>query len=184
MPPNRIEPTALGPDSVSPAAPAPASAPASAGGLKAWLPLAITVAVMPVLAYATTTLVLVPKLQKSLAVAAAGEAGEGRAGAAGNKKQAFTMNKLLVNVAGTMGSRYLLVSLTLSGSDPEFRARIQEFDPQMRDMACSALSAKTLVDLEKPTARNLIRTELITGFNNILGEMLVQDIYFTEFAIQ
>jgi flagellar FliL protein len=179
MPPNRLEQPTLGPDSVSPA-PAPILPPAPGGALRAWLPLVITVLAMPVLAYAMTTFVLVPKLRSSLA--AAGESGDGRV--AEGKKQSLTMNKLLVNVAGTMGSRYLLVSLTLSGSDPEFRGRIQEYDPQMRDMACSALSAKTLVDLEKPTARNLIRTELITGFNNILGEMLVQDICITEFVIQ
>jgi flagellar FliL protein len=51
-------------------------------------------------------------------------------------------------------------------------------------MACSSLATKTLADLEKPGARNLIRNELITGFNNILGDSSVQDIYFTEFAIQ
>ena len=33
-----------------------------------------------------------------------------------------------------------------------------------------ALSSKTLADLEKPGARNLIRTELINGFNNVLGD--------------
>jgi flagellar basal body-associated protein FliL len=51
-------------------------------------------------------------------------------------------------------------------------------------MACGALATKTLADLEKPDARNLIRTELMTGFNNILGDSMVQDIFFTEFAIQ
>ena len=47
-----------------------------------------------------------------------------------------------------------------------------------------ALRLKTLADLEKPTAQNLIRTELIAGFNSILGGPVVQEIYFTEFAIQ
>ena len=94
------------------------------------------------------------------------------------------MNKLLVNVAGTMGSRYLLVSLSVVGNDPEFKTRMQEFEPQLRDMACGALAVKTLADLEKPGARNLIRSELISGFNNILGSAMVQEIYLTEFAIQ
>jgi flagellar basal body-associated protein FliL len=51
-------------------------------------------------------------------------------------------------------------------------------------MACGALATKTLADLEKPDARNLIRTQLITGFNNILGDSVVREIYLTEFAIQ
>ena len=43
---------------------------------------------------------------------------------------------------------------------------------------------KTLADLEKPGARNLIRAELINGFNNVLGDSSVQEIYITEFGIQ
>ena len=94
------------------------------------------------------------------------------------------MNKLLVNVSGTMGARYLLVSLALAGTETDFRAKVEEFEPQLRDMACGALASKTLADLEKPGSRNLIRNELISGFNGILGGQVVQDIYLTEFAIQ
>jgi flagellar basal body-associated protein FliL len=57
-------------------------------------------------------------------------------------------------------------------------------DAQLRDMAQSALATKTIADLEKPTARNMIRNELIAGFNNILGDGAVEEIYFPEFAIQ
>ena len=94
------------------------------------------------------------------------------------------MNKMLVNVSGTMGARYLLVSVSVEGTGTDFKQKMQDHDAQLRDMACGALATKTLADLEKPGARNLIRTELITGFNNILGDSVVQDIYFTEFAIQ
>ncbi len=94
------------------------------------------------------------------------------------------MNKMLVNVAGTMGARYLLVSVSVVGSDKDFKEKMESRDAQLRDMACGALATKTLADIEKPGARNLIRSELIAGFNNILGDSEVQDIYFTEFAIQ
>ena len=94
------------------------------------------------------------------------------------------MNKLLVNVSGTMGARYLLVSLSVVGTGTDFKEVMNSHDAQLRDMACGALSMKTLADLEKPNARNLIRSELLTGFNNILGDSTVQDIYLTEFAIQ
>src|SRR5580765_1231546 len=38
----------------------------SSGGLGAWLPMILTVVLMPVVAYAMTTYVLLPKLQHSL----------------------------------------------------------------------------------------------------------------------
>ena len=86
------------------------------------------------------------------------------------KKVSVPMNKLLCNIAGTMGQRYLLVSVTVVGTGgEEFKTKMTDNNAQLRDMAMGALANKTLADLEKPGARNLIRTELINGFNNVLG---------------
>lgn len=188
-PANRSE-TSQGTDdaAASGSAPAASAAAASAGGFKAWLPLIIMAVLMPALAYALTTFVLVPKLQKGLGVSGAAPAADAsskpKKETADAKKESVAMNKLLVNVAGTMGARYLLVSLSVVGSGADFKAQMDSHDAQLRDMAQSALSTKTLADLEKPGARNMIRNELISGFNNILGDGTVEEIYFPEFAIQ
>jgi len=136
---------------------------------RAWLPLVVAMAAMPLLAYAVTAFVLVPHLQKALRGAGAApaqtEASSSKESApASTRRESVPLTKLLVNVAGTMGSRYLLTSIAV--------------------VASSILMAKTIADLEKPDARNLIRGELIAGFNSILGDPGVQEIYFTEFAIQ
>lgn len=167
---------------------APAAAP---GGFKAFLPLIITVVLMPVLAWAMTQFVLIPQVQKALglAPAAGGSVGPKESGGsakdgAGVAKQNYPLTKLLVNVAGTMGSRYLLASVTLVGTAPEFKALVEKHEPQLRDVAMTALATKTIADLEKPGSRNLVRSELLAGFNQILGGATVQEIYLTEFAIQ
>ena len=172
------------------AAPA-AEAPAAGGGIKALLPLILSVVLMPVIAFAMTKFVLLPQLQKGLVVRAATPGGHGEGGEkskkepAGAKRETVIFNKLLVNVSGTMGARFLQVSLSISGTGgEEYKKKMEEHDAQLKDMATSALALKTIADLEKPNARNLIRTELITGFNNILGDAMVQEIYFTDFAIQ
>jgi flagellar FliL protein len=186
MPANRTEPTP-GPEEAKEPTPAPAPAPTASGGLTAWLPLIITVVLMPVLAFGMTKFVLLPQLRTGLGitpVAAAEPGAKPKKNAPDAKHESIVMNKLLVNVAGTMGARYLLVSLSIVGSDSDFKAKMQSHDPQLRDMACGVLATKTLADLEKPAARNLIRSELISGFNNILGESMVEEIYLTEFAIQ
>jgi flagellar FliL protein len=187
MLPNRIEPFPTSRESAADV-PAPVLPSPGAGGFMAWLPLIITVLLMPALAYAMTTLVLVPRLQKGLALSPAGAAAAGAqsrsSSSSSGRQQSVMMNKLLVNVAGTMGSRYLLVSLSLVGNDPDFNNKIQESEPQLRDMACGTLAAKTLADLEQPGARNLIRNELIRAFNNVLNGPVVQELYLTEFAIQ
>ena len=183
-----------------PAAPAAAAPPAPkaepTGSWQAWIPLVVAVVAMPLAAYAVTSLVLVPHFQKSLRGAGVAVAGAGKSGHAeteastGNgpahagQRQSVPLNKLLVNVAGTMGSRYLLASLVVMGDGGDFQGRISQKEPQLRDLASGLLSAKTIADLEKPGARNLIRGELLAGFNTILGQPGVQEIYFTEFAIQ
>jgi flagellar FliL protein len=168
------------------AAPAPA-----AGGFKAWLPLIIVVALMPALAFGMTKFVLLPQLQQGLGInAAAGNAvaadvkAKGKKDGAEAKRESVAMDKLLVNVAGTQGARYLLCSLSVVGTGADFKNTMQEHRAQLIDMVSNTLTVKTLADLEKPGARNLIRTELINGFNGILGDDVVKEIYFTEFAIQ
>lgn len=167
------------------AAEPPAPAPKS-GGLTSWLPLIVAVVLMPALAFGMAKFVIVPELQSSLGLKPPGETASAKTKAATDaKKVSVPFNKLLVNIAGTMGSRYLLVSVTVVGTGGEaFKTKMTEDDAQLRDMAMGTLANKTLADLEKPGARNLIRTELINGFNNVLGDNSVQEIYITEFGIQ
>ena len=183
MPDDRTNPE---PADKTAVAPAPAG-----GGLKAWLPLIISILLMPALAFGVAQFVLLPQLQKGLGIKASSgdvSADDGKAKAKKDgtdaKRESVVMNKLLVNVAGTQGARYLLCSLSVVGSGANFKAAMEEHNAQLIDMASNTLNVKTLADLEKPGARNLIRTELINGFNNILGDDVVKEIYFTEFAIQ
>jgi flagellar FliL protein len=166
----------------------PEAAPANAGGgIKGWLPLILAVVLMPALAFGMTKFLIVPELQSSLGLknpAEGAAVGKSKPGTDAKKIQ-VQFNKLLVNIAGTMGQRYLLVSVSVVGNGGEaFKAKMTENDSQLRDVAMSALSAKTLADLEKPGARNQVRTELINAFNNVLGDNSVQEIFITEFGIQ
>jgi flagellar FliL protein len=172
------------PDSAPPPTPAPAPA---RGGLLAWLPLIITTLLMPVLAWGMTQFIILPQLEHELGISASASspaAGKNKKDKSKEKTVSVPMNKLLVNVADTMGARYLLVSLAIVGSGPDFQAKITEHDAQLRDIASGVLGSKSLADLEKPGERNLIRNELLSGFNSILGDSTVQEIYLPEFAIQ
>jgi flagellar protein FliL len=190
------------PDAAAPApekadTPATPDPPKKKSGLAGWLPLVITVVAMPALAYATTCFVLLPKLKKGLEAAPATEThapteeakGHGKAegggkNARGKIRSTVALNKMIVNVAGTMGTRYLLASITLAGATPDFKSRIEESNDQLLDLATSTLSTKTIPDLEKPGARNEIRTELLAALNHALGDNLIQEIFITELAIQ
>jgi flagellar FliL protein len=108
----------------------------------------------------------------------------GHAPTSASGKKTVPLDKVLVNVAGSMGSRYLMASMSLASSTPDFESKIKDHQPQLIDLAAGILSSKTVADLEKPGARNIIRSELLTVFNNALGAGTVQEIYLTEFAVQ
>ena len=110
-------------------------------------------------------------------------AGGTAAGASGPKGKA-QIGKIIVNVAGSLGSRMLLASFTLVGNSPDLKARVEEDSDQLRDLASGVLATKNISELEKPEARNIIRAELISQFNAVLGSGAVKEIFFTEFAIQ
>lgn len=187
----------------------PAGAPEEKkGGLGAWLPLILNILLMPALAYGTAKFLIIPKLQQGAGAteaAAPAEAGgehakpeehgkpaEGKSehgggkekGLVGGKMSVPLSAKILVNVAGTMGTRYLLANVILVGANAEFKDKVANSDAQLRDVAANALSNKTIADLERPGARNLIRAELISVFNSVLGDGSVNDLYLTDFAIQ
>ncbi len=188
---NRLEATKA-PDDASRAAEKGAPPAAPSGGGKSWVPLIANIVLMPAIAYALTTFVLVPKILngKTASSSAGGETGGGEShgsGSSSGAKAKFTAplgGKVLVNVAGTAGTRYLVASMTLVGKNAEFKDGVEKNDPQLRDSASSILSSKTISDLEKPGMRNIIRAELISAFNDILGKEAVTDIFLTEFAIQ
>ena len=186
------------------------AAPAEGGGIKAMLPLILNVVLMPVMAYVMTVFVLLPKINSGgVAVHAKSDGGDGAAGAQGEAapavgghgeaakvekggggkhgggKTAVPLSaKVIVNVSGTAGTRFLLAQLTLVGASAELKDAVEKSDAQLRDVASSVLSTKTIADIDKPGSRNLIRTELISAFNGVLGEGRVKEIYFTDFAIQ
>jgi flagellar FliL protein len=173
------------------------------GAIKAFLPLIIAAVVMPALSFVTTNYILLPKVRAAMgqgagygstndtATASASadkadskEGSKDGKGAAGKAKITIPMDKVLVNVAGTMGTRYLMTSLTLVSSNPDFKMKYDDNKDHLQELAANVLSTKTIADLDKPGSRNVIRSELMTDFNNALGAPIVTDIYIKEMAIQ
>ena len=116
----------------------------------------------------------------------AGQGGKEAKGTAskGGARATYQLTKVLVNVSGSGGSRYLIANYTLVGSASDFKAKLEENKDQLLDVAIGVMGTKSITDLEKPGARNLIRNELMSAWNTALGTALVKEIYITEFAIQ
>ena len=189
-----------------------APAPAAGGGIKAFLPLILNIVLMPVIAWVMTTKFLAPSLRQAMGPAKAESSAE--AGAASAKEEepakaeesghgakeekgakeegghskagsgsSVVMSKLIVNVAGTLGTRYIVATLSINGN-PKLKDLYEKNEPKLRDAACSAMSTKSISEMEKPSFRNTLRAELVSLFNGIMGKGTVSEIYLTDFAIQ
>jgi len=186
---------------------------AAAKGKGGMLPLILTIVLMPVMAFVMTNFVLLPKIQKAIVASASSagvEMGEDGHGAEGEShddadghgaddghggeegaaklskgdRATYDLQKLIVNVRGTMGTRFLMASFTLVGKGSAFVTLCENNDAQLRDVAMGVLAGKTIQDLEKPDSRNMVRTEMISTFNTALGKPAVKELFITEFAIQ
>ncbi len=91
---------------------------------------------------------------------------------------------LILNPAGTDGSRFLVLSLALELREGSSLSDIEARDPELRDVILTLLSAKTVQELADVTLRPALREELRTRLNELLGGDQVVRLYLPRFVIQ
>ena len=194
-------------------APAPAAegaVTAPEGGAKGggMLPVILVLVLSPVITWAVVQFVLLPQLDKRLAafpVAAAGEHGApaeagaseaqtaaaehgGKADKEGDKKGGgshnYEFSNVVVNLAGTMGTRYLKTTFLVTGKNSELKSLFESNKPRLVDVTLNVLSSLTLADLEEAGAKNLIRERLVASYNQALGRKVAEQVYFSDFVVQ
>ncbi len=95
----------------------------------------------------------------------------------------YKYDNVVVNLSGTMGTRYLKTSFLVTGKE-NLRELFDGRQPQLLDATLNTLGSLTLSDLEEVGSRNLIRARLIAAYNEVLGVRVVEQIYFSDFVIQ
>src|SRR4051812_8689564 len=149
-------------DATAPAAATAAAPAAPRGGLKAWIPAIAALVLAPAATWATVEFVLVPRLKKQLSVMPAAEAkpaaetgGHGKDGKEGKEGGAanYEFQNIVVNLAGTMGTRYLKTTFLVTGADSGIKATFEGNKPRLMDVTLNVLSSLTLADLEEPGAK-------------------------------
>ncbi len=171
-------------------------------GLKAWLPVAFAVVAAPATCWAVAEFVLLPRLQEKLtAVVALGPEAAAKAlpqekpddkkkGADGKAETAgagdtYEFSNVVVNLSGTMGTRYLKTSFVITGAKPDtIKAAFEGNKAKLTDVTLSVLSSLSLADLEEPGAKNVLREKLVTAYNQALGSAIAEQVYFSDFVVQ
>ena len=194
----KSETTPPPPTAAAAVATAPA-APAAKGALAAWLPVIAAVILAPVLSWAVAEFVLLPRLQKKLAAPKAGEVAEehaapetkaehGAKGGKGEKEGAnpanYEFQNVVVNLSGTMGTRYLKTSFLVTGADPTINSVFNAQKAKLTDITLNVLSSLSLADLEEPGSKNILREKLVLAYNQALGKRVAEQVYFSDFVVQ
>jgi flagellar FliL protein len=176
------------------------SAPLAArSALTSWLPAVAAILLAPVATWAAVEFVVLPRLQKKIAAMPAAETSAAEPAASGADKGGAKLDKdgkaiptasaemkdVVVNLAGTMGTRYLKTSFIVTGAkDVDIKAVFEGAKPRLTDVTLNVLSSLTLADLDEPGAKNVIREKLVTAYNQALNKKVADQVYFSDFVIQ
>lgn len=177
---------------------APAETAANTKAGSSMLPAIIALVAAPAITWAVCTFVLIPQLKKELGsvggadphsaspavVEGHGKKSSGHAKGEASSSGGYTFENIVVNLSGTMGTRYLKTSFLVTGADAGLKATFEERRPALLDVTLNVLSSLSLADLEEAGSKNLIREKLVQSYNQALGRKVAEQIFFSDFVVQ
>ena len=96
----------------------------------------------------------------------------------------YEIKDLVVNPAGTVGRRFLVMELGLEAKDIKTIDEAQSKEIWMRDAVISLLTKKTADDLLDITQREQLKKEILGEINHRLTKTKFHRIYFTKYIMQ
>ena len=139
--------------------------------------------VMAAGAFAVVKMVIVPRALAS-AQRSSKKAGPSNA----EKKELgeiYLIDNIIVNPAGTNGTRYLSTSIGLDVEKSEKAAEhIKSLTPAIRDILIAILSSKTLDELSSSEGKEVMRKQILDRIKQALAPEIVTKIYFVDYVLQ
>lgn len=169
--------------------------------MKAKLPMIAMIAVGLAIGGGTGALVVGPMVAKKMgkvvaphadSASAEGAAAEGEHAPAEGEKgkeggaeaSVHLMENLVLNPAGSGGSRFLLFSVAIETGSAAAGTDMTAHDAELRDIILTALGGKTVDQLTDMTARDGIKTEVQNAIVKRFGKGTVKRLYFPQFVVQ
>jgi flagellar basal body-associated protein FliL len=121
---------------------------------------------------------------KSLEQNEHGKAAEGESGGEGSGQSIFVVKDLMVNPAGTNGTRFLLTTVGFEVNSPEGQRELERKEVQVRDVLNTILTSKGLDELIDVGQREELRTEISRRVGDLIKSGSLTKVYFSKFVIQ
>ncbi len=109
--------------------------------------------------------------------------GHGGGGGGEAPAEPIAIENLILNPAGSQGSRFLIASLVLD-TDAATGAELASRDAEARDLLLTILATRTVEELSNISLRDEIREDLRAALNTMLGREAVHRIFLPQFVIQ
>jgi flagellar FliL protein len=115
---------------------------------------------------------------------AAEKADAAETGKEGAAAKIFLLDNMVLNPAGSSGSRFLLVSIALRLKDATVEEDLKARDAEVRDALLRVLGGKHVEELSDITQREALKDELRRALGVIVKPGAIKGLYFPQFVIQ
>jgi flagellar FliL protein len=112
------------------------------------------------------------------------KAGEGEAGGEPAVQNIFVVKDMIVNPAGTNGTRFLLTTVGFEISNAEGKKELENKEVQVRDALNTVLTSKALDELIDVSLREELRVEISQKVGDLVKSGNLTNVYFSKFIIQ
>ena len=92
--------------------------------------------------------------------------------------------EITVNLADLPGDRYLKIAMEVEVNAQDAEKELQNQNARVRDAIILLLSSKSVRDLTTPEGKVLLKNEVASRLNQILGAPRIVRVFFTNFVIQ
>lgn len=112
------------------------------------------------------------------------QAPEGEASKAGAAATMMVLENLVLNPAGSGGSRFLLLSVAIEASKAQVLEQLKSRDAELRDIVLTSLGTRTVDELTDITLRDKFKTELQAQIEARFGKQSIKRLFFPQFVVQ
>jgi flagellar FliL protein len=102
----------------------------------------------------------------------------------GEKGPTFKIDNLIVNPAGSQGSRFLMVSVAVETPDAKLDASLRSREAQIRDLLIAMFERQTMEQLAAPGIRDTLKSRLADTLTALVGAKTKLRVFLPQFVIQ
>jgi flagellar FliL protein len=96
----------------------------------------------------------------------------------------YNVENLVINPAGTQGTRFLIATVAIELSNTAAGAAMAARDPEIRDVLLNLLASRTVEQLADLGSRDTLKLQIRTAVEGVIGKQSVRQIFIPQYVLQ